>query len=271
VAIITISRELAALGDEIAQELSKLLGYTLANKKSIEEKIKSYGIADQQLQKYDERKPSFFASLSQDRDDYVHYLKTALLNEAASGNVVIVGRGAGEIFRAVPGVLSVYLGAQLAARIARVKSYFHCDEKRAKQILEQSDQDRSGFHKFFFDSDWKDPDNYHLAFNTGALSPRISCMLIKTVVAESISAETEAHGATRIQELILGQRIKHHLLYDKMLPLHFLEVVVAQGQATLYGVANSAPLADTAFIAANEIYGSIRSEIQVVHEYNAIL
>ncbi|MDR0623927.1 MAG: cytidylate kinase-like family protein, partial [Treponema sp.] len=77
-AIITISRELAALGDETAHELAKLLNYRLVDKQVLEEQIKSYGIAGHKFEKYDERKPSFWASLSQDRDDYLHYLKTAV-------------------------------------------------------------------------------------------------------------------------------------------------------------------------------------------------
>lgn len=269
-AIITVSRELAALGDEIAKELSKVLGYTLVNRKSIEEKIKSCGIAEEQLQKYDERKPSLFASLSQDRDDYLHHLKTVLLAEAESGNVIVVGRGASEIFRSVPGVLSVYLVAPLPIRIARVKSYFHCDEKRAKQIIEQSDQDRIGFHRLFFDIDWKDPDNYHLVLNSGSLSPSICSTVIKTVLDSIVSDEIERQNIVRLKELILGHRIKDYLLYDKMLPIHFLEVAVSDGQVTLYGVANSGPLADNARAAACEIYESVHSEIQIVHEYNSI-
>jgi len=66
-AIITISRELAALGDETAQELAKVLDYRFVGKHILEERIKSYGINDEKLKKYDERKPSFFASLSRDR------------------------------------------------------------------------------------------------------------------------------------------------------------------------------------------------------------
>ena len=53
-AIITVSRELAALGDETAQELAKLLGYRFVDKKTLQERIKSYGVEGQKLKKYDE-------------------------------------------------------------------------------------------------------------------------------------------------------------------------------------------------------------------------
>ena len=104
-AIITISRQLASLGDETAAELAKLLNYRLVDKHILEERIKSYGVTEHKLEKYDERKPSFWASLSQDKDDYLHYLKTAILIEAGQGSAVIIGRGANVIFKNVPRIV----------------------------------------------------------------------------------------------------------------------------------------------------------------------
>jgi len=101
-AIITISRQLAALGDETAHELAKMMDYHFVDKSALEQRITSYGFVSSKLEKYDERKPSFWASLSQDRDDYLHYLKTALLAEAEGGNCVFVGRGAQIVSRDSP-------------------------------------------------------------------------------------------------------------------------------------------------------------------------
>lgn len=271
-AIITISRELAALGDETAQELANLLGYRFINKSSLEERIKSYGIADHKFQRYDERKPSFLASLSQDRDDYLHYLKTAVLAEAGQGNTVIIGRGASVLFKNVPGVLSVFLGSPMPIRVERVKSYFHCDDKRAKQIIEQSDKDRKGFHHYFFDMEWRQPGNYHLALNTGHLRPSICAEIIRYLRDQLISPSVEALNAARLKELILAHEVKHHILYDKEVPIHFLETEAAQGSITLYGVANTQSVVESAVAAAQEYAGvtAVHSEIQIVQEYNVI-
>jgi len=148
-AFITISRELAALGDETAHELSKQLNCRLVDKYVLEARLKSYGIADRKLTKYDERKPSFLASLSHGRDDYLHFLKTAIITEAVQGSCIFIGRGASAILRRVPGVFSVFLAAPMDIRLERVKSYFLCDENRARHIIEKSDHDRVGFPVFF--------------------------------------------------------------------------------------------------------------------------
>jgi cytidylate kinase len=271
-AIITVSRELAALGDEIGQELAKLLGGRFVDKGALEARIKSYGLGSRQLKKYDERKPGFLASLSQDRDDYLHYLKTAMLAEAEQESCVFIGRGAGAVFRGVPGVISIFLAAPAEVRIERVKSYFHCDEKRARQIIERSDQDRIGFHRYFFDMNWKDPANYHLCLNTAVFHPAACAEAVKRLKDQFCTPDVEAQNAARLKELILEQQVKHHIIYEREVPIHFLETAVSGGEITLYGVANSQALIEAAVTAAKEAAGSapVRCEIQIVREFSVI-
>ncbi|MDR1218035.1 MAG: cytidylate kinase-like family protein [Treponema sp.] len=274
-AIITISRELAALGDEIASELAKKLNYRLVDKNTLEQKIKSYGVDGAMLKKYDERKPPLWASLSQDRDNYLHFLKTSQLAEAKLGNAVFVGRGASAIFKDIPGVLSIFLVATPEIRVERVKSYFHCDEKKAKGIIEKSDNDRIGFYHYFFDMDWRAPENYLLTLNTGRTHPLVCTEIIKRLADYHITEETQALHEMRIKDATLAQEIKHFILYEKEAPVHFLDVVVSGDKIVLYGVANSQALVDAAMSAAIEKamgYSSLTviSEIQVVQEYSIV-
>ncbi|MDR2194195.1 MAG: cytidylate kinase-like family protein [Treponema sp.] len=275
-AIITISRELAALGDETASELTKKLNYRLVDKNTLERKIKSYGIDSGKLEKYDERKPSLWASLSQDKDNYLHFLKTAMLAEAKVGNAVFIGRGAGAMFKHIPGVLSVFLVAPLEIRVERVKSYFHCDEKKAKQIIEKSDNDRIGFHHYFFDIEWKAPENYFLIMNMGYTHPSVCAEMIKRLADYYITEEMQSLHEARIKEAILAQEIKHFVLYEKGVPIHFLEVIASSDKIVLYGVTNSQALIDAAISAVIEKMGgtvslTVVSEIQVVQEYSIVL
>lgn len=274
-AIITVSRELAALGDETAGELVKTLNYRFVDKNVLEGKIKSFGIDSSKFERYDERKPSLWASLSHDRDNYLHYLKTSMLSEAAAGDVLFMGRGASAIFRNIPGVLSVFLVAPLKIRIERVKSYFHCDEKKAKQIIEKSDFDRKGFYQYFFDMEWKSPENYLLTINTGYTPPAVCAEMIKRLYNSYITEETEALHKQRIREAVLEQEIKHYILYEKGIPIHFLEVIVSSEKIVLYGVANSQVLVDATISAAIETANkssslTVRSEIQVIQEYSIV-
>jgi cytidylate kinase len=269
-AIITISRQLASLGDETATELAKLLDYRFVDKLTLEKRIKSYGIEGSKLKKYDERKPAFFASFSQDRDEYLHFLKTAMLAEAGEGNCVFIGRGAFAFFKDVPGVLSVFLVTPPEIRLRRVKSYFHCDDKRARQIIEQSDHDRAGFHRYFFDVKWENPSNYQLTLNMGTLHPSLAAKLIKDLKDETIGSEAEAGCACALNDMILGQQVAYHVLYERDIPIHFFEAKAVNGIVTLYGVANAQTQVESAVSAARGVPGVVRviSEMQVVKEYS---
>ena len=270
-AIVTISRELAAMGDETAHELADILHYRLIDKKFLEEKMKNLGASEQKIHKYDERKPSLWASISQDRDDYLHYLKSAVFSEAGQGNCIFMGRGCESLLGGVPGVFSVFLTAPPGIRHERVKSYFQCDEKRAEQIISQSDKDREGFHHYFFEMNWKDPEKYHLTINTGFMHPQLCALLIKTALENSTSEETETENLLRIKDLILSQQVVHRILFDKAIAVHFLEAGVKSGAVTLFGVVNASSFVEAAVQAAKEVPGvcSVKAEIQVVQEYSA--
>jgi len=270
--IITVSRELAALGDETARELAKLVGYRLVEKEALEERIRSYGIEAKKFKKYDERKPSFFASLSQDRDDYMHYLRSAVFAEAAQGNCVLVGRGANILLKNIPALITVYLSARSEVRIERVKSYFHCDERRAAQIIDRSDKDRLGFHRSFFEIEWGHPGNYHIALNTGIFSPTECAQIISSLKDQVFGPESEAQNTAILKNLILEHQIKHRILYEQELPIRFLDISVSDDVVTLYGTTNSQALLDAAVGSAREMAGSatVRNEIQIIREYGVM-
>jgi len=271
-AIITVSREMAALGDETAKELATAMRYRLIDKDTLETRMQSYGAKVQNFKKYDERKPSFLATLSQDRDDYLHYLQAAIFAEAEKGSCVFVGRGANVILRGMPGLISVFMSARNETRIERVKEYFRCDEKRAIHIIERSDRDRAGFYRYFFDIDWRHKGNYHLAFNTGIFTPMCCARIIASLKDEIFTAEAEEQNRAILGDMILAHKIKHRILYEQDLPIRFLDVSASDNVVVMRGVVNSQALLDTTLNSAREVAASmdVRSEMQVVREYRAM-
>ena len=264
-AIITVSRELAALGDETARELAKLLGYRLVDKDAIEERIQSFGLKAGKFSKFDERKPSFFTSLSQERDDYQHYMRRAIFAEADQGDCVIVGRGANIILKDMPALISMFLSARHEVRLERVKSYFHCDEKRALQIIERSDRDRIGFHRSFFNIEWRHPGNYHVSYNTGVFSPTDCAEMVNSFRKRVFTSGAEAKNRAILKNMLLEHQIKHRVLYEQELPIRFFEVSVTGGTVTLYGATNSQAVLEAAVKSARDLSSkaAVRNEVQI--------
>jgi len=202
----------------------------------------------------------------------MHYLQAAIFAEAEQGSCILIGRGANIILKSMPALISVYLSARSEIRIERVKSYFHCDEKRAAQIIDRSDKDRIGFHRAFFDIEWGHPGNYHISLNTGIFSPSDCADFVYSLKDRFFTPETEAQNLVILKNLALEHEIKHRILYEKELPIRFLEISVSDNIVTLYGTTNSQALLDAAVSSAQEVADSstIRNEIQIIREYGVM-
>ena len=207
-AVVTIARQLAALGEEVASELVKLTGYRLVDREWLEKRLGDFGITAEKRQKYDEKKPGLWASLSQERDDYLHYLKTAIFEEAEQGDCIIIGRGGSAVLKGLGNAIAVRIVAPTATRVRRVMEQHACNERHALQIIEQSDRDRFGFQRYFFSSDWADPSEYSLCLSLGErLSPENAAAIIDDYRRRVVNPEAEAQGRVRLAELVLGQKV----------------------------------------------------------------
>ncbi|HUX42627.1 MAG TPA: cytidylate kinase family protein [Rectinemataceae bacterium] len=272
-AVITIARQIAALGEEVAQELVKLTGYRLVDREWLEKRLGDFGITADKRRKYDEKKPGLWASLSQERDDYLHYLKTAIFEEAEQGDCIIIGRGASAVLKGLGSTVAVRIVAPTSIRVRRVMAQHACNERHALQIIEQSDRDRLGFQRYFFSTDWTDASEYSLSLSMGERpSPTDAAAVIDAYRRRIVNAEAEAQGRQRLSELVLGQKVVTEIVYGKRLPLHFLEADVRGGRVILHGVSNTQTAIEAAIGAARTIPGveEVESAIQVVQEFTVM-
>lgn len=268
-AVICVARELAALGDETVRELVRITGYRSVDKEYVENRMTELGVNPETRTKYDEKKPGFWASLSQDRDDYLHYLKSILYEEASRGDCIVAGRGGFAVFSSIPGIISIKLVSPQDTRMARICEHFKCDERAAEAMIKQSDHDRKGFHDYFFNLDWNDPTNYDLTINTGREHPATIAGMIDRLRGLVVTEEAEKICLTRLAELNLGQRVVTEVVYIRRVPVHFLEADVHGNKVVLHGVANTQSAIDAAGSAAMGVQGVeiMENAIQIVQEF----
>ena len=268
-AIVSISRQVAALGDEIATALADKTGYAFIDRKQIEKKIVELGFPQAKLFKYDERKPGFFASLVKDRDEYLNYLQYAILEEADKGNCILIGRGASSILEDIPNLVSLRFVSRDSVRLERLKKEFTWNDKQAQARIDESDTNRKGFHKSFFNMENEDPQYYLMTLNTSILSIEESVKLIENVIKLHVTAEKEAEGKKQISERLKGQRLVNQLLFDFHININFLRAVVDGNVITLQGVADSQGLVERTVQTAAKILPTceIRSAISIVQDF----
>ena len=271
-AVVTIAREIAALGEEVARELSRLSGYKLIDREYLEKRLGDYGLDAAKREKYDEKKPGFWASLSQERDDYLHFLKAALFEETIGGDCIVVGRGGSAVFKTVPSLVAIKLVSPLALRVERVMKSYACDERHALQIVEESDHNRIGFHKYFFSVDWDDPRSFDITINSSKAEPAQIAKMLDDFRRTFVDRERDEAGKRRLGELLLGQRVVTEIVYAKKVPVHFLEAAADGERVVLHGVANTQAAIDAALAAARSVPGVAEAEsaIQVVQEFTVM-
>jgi cytidylate kinase len=270
-AVITISRQVAALGDEIATAAAEKLGYRFIGRKELEQRIIDLGFPPDKLKKYDERKPGFFASLAKERDEYLDYLQTAVLEAAEQDNCILIGRGTFVILNDLPHRISVRLVADDNVRLSRLMSEFSWTEKQAQQRMDESDNNRTGFHKTFFNLTHDLPHHFHAVLNTALIDIPTAVETIGALTGGLITAEKDGAGKKRLSELLVAQRLVNRLIFEYKLNIFFLRAVIHGSTIAIQGIADSAALAEKAVSIASAVMPDYRVEsaISVVQDFKA--
>lgn len=268
-AIVALSRQVAAYGDEVAQKAADLLGYSFVTRQDIENRIMDLGFPPEKMPKFDERKPGFFASLTKDRDEYYNLACYAVLEAASKGNVVIIGRGAFEILKNVKNQISARIISNKELRIQRLMKEFEWSEKQAVQRIEESDANREGFHKNFFNVDVAAPENYSLLLNTGKLEIIQAAELLAQLVKTKVTPQMEEEGKKQISDKLKAQTAINKLVFEYKLKIEFLHAEVKDDVLEIYGVTDSAALAQQAVRIVQEELPEyeVKSAISVVHDF----
>jgi peroxiredoxin/cytidylate kinase len=206
--VITISRQLGSGGDEIALEVSKILGSSYFDKSLMISVGKSLGVSEEDIADYCEdtykvksivdkillRKKPVALSLDPkenerirktlDEEECLSVVQTVITSLASSGKTVIVGRGGQAILKNKVGVFHVRIVAPVAVRVERIMKSGGLSREDALMLLEENDKASAEYLKRFYNIDWEDPANYDMVLNTGKMDPATAARVIASVVPQ---------------------------------------------------------------------------------------
>ena len=262
-AIITISRKIGSLGDEIARAVTEKLGYEYVEKSKISKVLSDQGFSGPEVEKFDEKKPSIWQSLSTQKKRFAHLIRAAVYEFAANENVMIVGRGGQAILKDIPGTLHVRVIAPYAIRLSRLMEQKECNGKEAERIIRQSDRDSSGYISAYFDADWEDQDLYDLVINTRTMAVDTAVAMI-TCALDADEFKKSSHPSEKFRDLSLTQYAQAVLLEIPGLRATILDV--EQGVATLSGLAGSQTAKEECEKAVSSINGitKVNNQLKIV-------
>ena len=188
--VITLSREMGSGGDDLARGVADRLGLRLVGRELINRAAKEAGAPEVALAEIDELgllgvKPSAAA-----RALYRQKITDVILELAAQGDVLIVGRGGQAVLANRPGVLHVRVSAPLEQRIQFVAVRCGISPEAAAARVAASDAARTGYHKQHFGVRWDDLRAYDLALNLVHLDAATAVDLV-CLAAERLSRTAE--------------------------------------------------------------------------------
>lgn len=239
-AIITISRQIGSLGDEIARAAADTLGYRFIEKVQISEALSKHGFSLSDIDKYDEKKPSVWQTLSMQKELFAHFIRAAVYELAALKNVVIVGRGGQVILKDIPGTLHIKVIAPYATRVGRLMEQRGYEEIEAQQIIRQRDRDSAGYLNTYFDADWNDSNLYDLVINTRGMTVHESIELI-TCAVDTDQIKESPQMSEALYDLALKHKAKAAIL-DVTGGGQQVQLDVEKGVASLSGFLRSSAL-----------------------------
>jgi len=188
--IVTISREFGAGGSSVAGIVAAEIGAEVVDKKLIEEVAARLSLRPSDVEAESERprtllerlvrsfsalepgmgagwSPPYPDPLFDPRREITHLTESVIKEVASSGNVVIVGRGAGFVLKDHPGVFRVFLRAPEAIKVKTLIERLGLGEAETRRKMHETDANRAAYIKQLYGHDWCDLDQYDLMINTG--------------------------------------------------------------------------------------------------------
>lgn len=187
--IITIGREYGSGGREIGEKLAQALDIPFYDKELLTRASEESGIQSHIFERADEKtsRSMMFSmgwSSSVYPGNYMYYNSDMLTNDslfsiqadvirkvAAEGSCVIVGRCADYLLEGTPGLLKVFIHADMEFRKERIMRLYKVAEKDVAGVIKRTDRQRSKYYDFYTAQEWGEARNYNICLDTSYFTP----------------------------------------------------------------------------------------------------
>ena len=184
--IITIGREFGSAGRQIGRKIAEDFEIKLYDKEMLARAAKESGICEEIFESHDEKPTnSFLYSLVMDTYSMGYSGNTytdmpinhkvflaqfdAIKKIADEGPCILVGRCADYALESYKNVVSVFIHADLNARIRRIARIYDLTDAKAKDLIQKTDKKRSSYYNYYTNKKWSNADSYELCLTSSEL------------------------------------------------------------------------------------------------------
>lgn len=197
--IITIGRQYGSAGHEIGEKLANQLGIPFYDKALLTRVAKESGFCEEMIKTHDERPTnSFLYNLVMDTYSF-GYNSAGLVDMpisqkvflaqfdtikkiASEGPCVIVGRCADYALDDNPNCLSIFIQADMDAKVGRIMSKYDMTEAKAKEAIIKKDKQRSSYYNYYTSKKWGNSATYDLCISSSILGIDETVKILKLFV-----------------------------------------------------------------------------------------
>lgn len=187
---LTIARDEGSLGNEIAQELSRHLGWQVFDKEIVTYIARNSHVRENLVRQLDQKSQSLiedaisrflrmpeYASFG--AEEYHESLLATLACLAAHGYAILLGRGANFALRENAQGLNVRITGSPDVRVQRLSKSWKVTPEEARRRMEADDEERRKFIRHYFRRDFDDFCFYDILYNTDrATAERIASSIL---------------------------------------------------------------------------------------------
>lgn len=197
--LITLSRQYAAGGADVARRVAEMLGWSVVDNEFVDRIAARTGLPPEAVAAKEERVPGFLERFSRsaaiadpelltpdappipepDEARLVKLTRDLVAELAREGRKVVVGRAAAAVLAEAPDAVHARVVASRAFRIRYAIERLDVDPAKAGHAIDQRDRNYARYHREYYGRDWADPLNYHLVLNTERLGfERASALIV---------------------------------------------------------------------------------------------
>jgi cytidylate kinase len=189
--LVTITRQYASGGSEIARLVAQRLGWTLIDNEFVDQVARLAGLSHEEVARREERAPGLLERLARtlaiaspemfittagapppveaDEVTLVKLTERVIAEAAAEGRVVLVGRGAQAMLAARGNALHVYVVASKPFRKKVAVERLGVDPATVDKVIDETDQQRDQYVKTNYGRDRQDLTQYDMVLNAERL------------------------------------------------------------------------------------------------------
>lgn len=174
--IISVGREFGSGGRVIAEELSKRFDIPIYDRHLITEIAEKTGLAPEEIEKYNENPKHKLLSrtvrgYSNSIEDNIAEMQFNFIREKAEigESFVVVGRCSETKLKKFPSLVSLFILADMDAKVKRVMELYELSEDKARAFIDKKDRKRKRYHNYHCSGHWGDSRLYDLSINSSRL------------------------------------------------------------------------------------------------------